>query len=138
MFDPLLAPGKISASGMNAQSERLLVISENIANANTTGKSPGADPYVRKTISFASEIDRVSGARLVKVSGVSVDRSPFVIDRDPGNPAADKDGVVKRPNVNILVEMADMREANRVYQANLQVFRQARELVSMTLDLMRT
>ena len=137
-MDSLLAPGKIAASGMHAQSERLLIISQNIANANSTGSTPGADPYSRKTISFASEVDRASGATMVSVAGYGVDHSPFRVDLDPGNPAADKDGFVKLPNVNMLMEMADMRQANRVYQANLQVYKQARELVTMTLDLMRS
>ena len=138
MIDSLLAPGKIATSGMRAQSERLLVISENIANSQSTGKTPGANPYSRKTVSFKSEIDGVSGTTMVKVAEYGIDRTPFRLELDPGNPAADKNGFVKMPNVNLMVEMADMREANRVYQANLQVYRQARELVSMTIDLMRT
>ena len=137
MFDPLLAPARIAASGLTAQSERLLVISQNIANANSTGAAPGADPYARKTISFRSEIDRLSGTTMVTVSRQGTDHSPFRVEYDPANPAAGKDGYVKLPNVNVLIEMADMRESNRIYQANLQVFRQARELVSMTIDMMR-
>lgn len=137
MVDALLAPGKIAAAGMAAQSERLLVISENMANVKSVGASPGANPYTRKTISFRSEVDRASGAMMVKVAGYGLDNSAYGIERDPGSPAADKNGNVKLPNVNLLTEMADMREANRVYQANLQVFSQARELVSMTIDLLR-
>ncbi len=137
-MDPLLAPAKIAASGMSAQSQRLLVIAENIANANSTGSTPGSNPYTRKTISFSSEVDRLSGIDLVKVARYGRDNSPFKVELDPGNPAADSKGYVKFPNVNPLLEMADMRQANRVYQANLQVYRQARELVSMTLDLMRS
>lgn len=137
-MDPLLAPAKIAAFGMNAQVRRLAVISENIANANSTGTTPGADPYRRKTISFTSAIDRASGATIVEVAGYGSDSSPFRVEQDPGNPAADKNGYVKLPNVNPLLEMADMRQANRTYQANLQVYRQARKLVSMTLDLMRS
>jgi len=138
MIDSLLAPGKIATAGMTAQSKRLLIISENIANSQSVGATPGADPYTRKTISFKSEIDRATGTALVKVADYGIDRSPFRIEQDPGNPAADKNGYVKMPNVNLMIEMADMREANRAYQANLQVYRQARELVSMTIDLMRT
>jgi len=137
MVDLLLAPAKIAASGMSAQSERMLVISENIANARSVGTVPGANPYMRKTISFKSEVDRASGVTMVQVAEYGLDKSAFGIERDPGSPAADKNGFVKMPNVNTLTEMADMREANRVYQANLQVFRQARELVSMTIDLLR-
>lgn len=138
MVDALLAPGKIAAAGMAAQSERLLIISENVANVRSAGTSPGANPYTRKTISFRNEIDQASGLSTVRVAEYGLDRSAFKVERDPGSPAADKNGYVKMPNVNLLTEMADMREANRVYQANLQVFRQARELVSMTIDLLRT
>lgn len=138
MIDPLLAPGKVAAAGMTAQSERLLIISENIANVRSVGTSPGANPYTRKTISFSSEVDRASGVMQVKVAGYGLDRSAYGVERDPGSPAADKNGNVKMPNVNLLTEMTDMREANRVYQANLQVFSQARELVSMTIDLLRS
>ncbi len=137
MLDTLLAPGKIAAAGMSAQSERLSIISQNIANAQSTGTTPGGEPYRRKTISFKSEIDRVSGATLVKVAEYGLDQSPFEVEWGPQNPAADKNGYVKMPNVNLLTEMADMREANRIYQANLQVFRRSRELVSMTIDLLR-
>jgi len=138
MIDTLRAPGMIATAGMSAQSERLLAISQNIANVQSVGKTPGADPYSRKTVSFKSEVDNLSGLTMVKVAEYGTDRSPFRVELDPGSPAADQNGYVKMPNVNLLVEMADMREANRVYQANLQVFRQARELVSMTIDLMRT
>ena len=137
MVDTLLAPGKIAAAGMTAQSERMLIISENMANARSVGSAPGADPYTRKTISFASEIDRASGVSTVRVAQYGLDKTPFGVERDPGSPAANENGYVKMPNVNILTEMADMREANRVYQANLQVFRQTRELLSMTIDLLR-
>ncbi len=137
-MDPLLSPARIAASGMSAQSERLLIISENIANARSTGNTPGANPYARKTISFTSEVDRASGVNLIKVSSYGVDRSPFKVELNPGSPAADQNGYVKLPNVNPLIEMADMRQANRIYQANLQIYKQSRELVSMTLDLMRT
>lgn len=113
------------------------VVSENLANAESTGATPGADPYRRKTITFENELDRVSGVTLVKVGNIGADRSAFRIEHDPGHPAADAAGFVKRPNVNMLVEMADMREANRSYQANLQVIRQARDMVSMTIDLLR-
>ena len=138
MYDPLLAPAKVAASGLTAQSERMLVVSQNIANANSAGSSPGAKPYTRKTISFRSEIDRLSGANLVSVASYGKDSAPYRVEYDPGHPAADANGYVKLPNVNILVEIADLRDANRMYQANLQVIRQARELVSLTLDLMRT
>ena len=134
MGDPLIAAMKISASGLEAQSMRVRVISENLANAQSTGSTPGSDPFRRKTISFGDELDRVSGATLVGVQGVQTDQSPFPLEFDPGNPAANAAGYVKKPNVNQILEM---REANRSYESNLQVVKQAREMISMTIDLLR-
>jgi flagellar basal-body rod protein FlgC len=91
----------------------------------------------RKTISFSWELDRTIGASRAEVSKIDVDPAEFTIEYDPGNPAADRNGMVKLPNVNVLVELADMREANRSYEANLQTVKQTRELVSMTIDLLR-
>ena len=133
----LTAALKVAASGLGAQSERLRVVSENLANAQSTGTAPGADPYRRKTISFASELDRGSGANLVEVNSIDRDPSAFPVEFQPGNEAADANGYVKMPNVNVLIEMADMTEANRSYEANLQVVKQARDLIPMTIDLMR-
>lgn len=137
MIDALDASLKVAASGLAAQSARLRVVSENMANAQSTGKSAGADPYARKTISFVNELDRAAGMRLVRVNGIGADPSPFVLEHDPGNPAADANGDVKRPNVNLLVEMGDMREANRAYEADLQIMKQSRDLLSMTIDLLK-
>lgn len=137
MTDSITSALKIAASGLEAQSERMRVVSENVANARSTGETPGSDPYRRKTVAFTSELDRLLGADLVRVKSVGTDRSDFKMEHDPGNPAADKDGYVKMPNVNMLVEMSDMREANRSYEANLQVVKQARELINLTIDLMR-
>jgi len=137
-MDPLIASLKISASGLEAQSSRLRVVSENLANARSTGDTPGADPYRRKTVSFAQELDRAAGVSTVEVKKIGTDKSDFRTEYDPGNPAADPNGVVKYPNVNILVEMADMREANRSYEANLQSIRQARDLINSTIDLLRS
>ena len=136
-MDPLSAASKIAGSGLEVQSTRLRIVSENIANARSTGDTPGADPYRRKTITFGSELDRVSGVERVTVKKLGVDRGDFVNEYDPGNPAADSNGMVKMPNVNILIEMADMREANRTYDANLQVIRQTRDLVASTIDLLK-
>lgn len=136
-MDPLISSMKVSASGLGAQSERLRVVSENLANAQSTGNYSGADPYQRKTITFSAELDRVSGARLVEISAISNDPSAYPVEFQPGHEAADELGYVKLPNVNVLIEMADMREANRSYEANLQSIKQARELISMTIDLMR-
>ena len=108
LIDPLSAALRIAGSGLAAQSARLRVVSENMANAQATGQGPGAAPYARKTISFVSELDRASGVQLVRVQGVGVDTSPFPVEHDPGNPAADANGDVRRPNVNMLTEMGDM------------------------------
>ncbi|KJF66884.1 MULTISPECIES: flagellar basal body rod protein FlgC [Rhizobium] len=136
-MDPLSAASKIAGSGLEVQSTRLRIVSENIANARSTGDTPGADPYRRKTVTFGSELDRVSGVERVTVKKLGVDRGDFVNEYDPGNPAADTHGMVKMPNVNVLIEMADMREANRSYDANLQVIRQTRDLVASTIDLLK-
>jgi flagellar basal-body rod protein FlgC len=137
MIDPLQASLKIAGSGMEVQSTRLRVISENVANAESTGSTAGADPYTRKTISFDTELDRASGVQTVRVKRIGVDDQPFRIELDPGNPAADAKGFVKLPNVNLLVELADMREANRSYEANLQVVKQSGDLTSMTIGLLK-
>jgi flagellar basal-body rod protein FlgC len=138
VFDPLQTALKVGSSGLEAQSKRLRVVSENLANAQSTGRTPGADPYTRKTISFESTIDEALGASTVKVAGVERHRSPYRIEHNPGHPAADAKGYVKLPNVDVMVEVADMREANRSYEANLQVIKQAREMISMTIDLLRS
>ncbi len=136
-MDPLLASMKVAASGLEAQSTRIRIVSENLANARSTGDAPGADPYRRKTVTFVSELDRAVGASLVEVDRLAEDEGDFSTEFDPGNPAADEKGMVKLPNVNVLVEMADMREANRSYEANLQSIKQSRDLISATIDLLR-
>ena len=138
MVDPLQLAGKIAGSGLQAQSMRLRVVSENLANFDSTGKTPGANPYTRKTISFTDELDEQLGADLVKVDRIGLDKKPYRMEYDPDHPAADEKGYVKHPNVNMLVELSDMREANRSYEANMQVVKQARELISMTIDLLRS
>ena len=138
MIDPLRAATSIAGSGLQAQSVRLRVVSENLANAQSTGKTPGADPYRRKTVVFASEFDRLLGAASVEVKSIGTDQSPFRVEHDPSNPVADKDGNVKMPNVNMLVEMADMREASRSYEANLQMVKEARSMTNQILDLLRS
>ena len=137
MIDPLRAATSIAGAGLQAQSVRLRVVSENLANAQATAKTPGGDPYRRKTVVFANEFDRLLGASTVAVKNVGTDQSPFRVEHDPSNPVADKDGNVKMPNVNMLVEMADMREASRSYEANLQMVKEARSMTSQILDLLR-
>jgi flagellar basal-body rod protein FlgC len=136
-MDPLVASMKVAASGLEAQSTRIRIVSENLANARSTGDTPGADPFRRKTVTFAAELDRATGAALVEVERLGVDEGEFSTEYDPGNPAANAEGIVKMPNVNMLVEMADMREANRSYEANLQSIKQSRDLISATIDLLR-
>ena len=138
MLDPLMSSMRISASGLQAQSIRMRVISENLANAQSTGATAGSDPFRRKTISFGAELDQLSGATLVGVDKISQDQSDFKIEYQPGSPAANASGYVKLPNVNPIIEMADMREANRSYESNLQVAKQTREMISMTIDLLRS
>lgn len=138
MIDPLLSASKLASAGLEAQSLRMRVVSENLANAQSTGEAPGSDPYARKTVTFRAELDRAMGAASVRVSGIGTDRAPFRTEHDPANPAADEKGMVKLPNVNMLVEMADMREANRSYEANLQVIKQARAMVAGVIDLLKS
>jgi flagellar basal-body rod protein FlgC len=127
----------ISAAGMRVQGERLRVISENIANVDSVSEAPGGDPYRRKTITFQNALDREMGVNLVKVKKVGLDPSEFTRKYDPNNPAADKSGYVKLPNVNALIEMNDMREAQRSYEANLKVIEVSRGMLQRTIDLLR-
>jgi flagellar basal-body rod protein FlgC len=138
MSDPMQVSMLVAGSGLQAQSRRMLVVSQNLANANSTGNTPGADPYARQTLSFESQIDDASGANLVRVGSLDTDQKPFRIEHDPSHPAADADGNVKLPNVDMMVELSDMRETNRSYEANLQVVKQARSMISMTIDLLRS
>jgi|SRR6266567_5561071 flagellar basal-body rod protein FlgC len=138
MLDSLQASLSVASSGLEAQSTRMRIVSENLANANATGRAAGADPYQRKTVTFDAAMDHAAGAQLVKVKEVGVDRTPFRVEYDPGHPAADKAGYVKLPNVNMIIEMADMREVNRSYEANLQVVKQVRSMLGMTVDLLRS
>ena len=137
MADPLSSIMALAGSGLRAQSIRMQVAAENLANAQSTGSASGADPYQRKTVTFSSVLDSQTQANLVNVSEISRDRTPFPLEHRPGHPAADAPGYVKLPNVRPLVELADMREAGRSYEANLNVVRQARQLQSMTIDLLR-
>ncbi|MDE2581086.1 MAG: flagellar basal body rod protein FlgC [Rhodospirillales bacterium] len=127
----------ISASGMNAQGVRLRVIAENLANQDTTGSSPGANPYRRKTVTFADSVNRQTGTNLVTVAAIGQDPSAFPLRYDPSNPAANTQGYVKLPNVNSFIEMMDMRDAERSYDANLSVLQATRSMLTRTIDLLK-
>ena len=127
----------ISAAGMRAQGQRLRVVAENLANADSVSEVAGGDPYRRKTISFKNQLDRELGMETVQVGKVGEDPSDFRMKYDPGNPAADTKGYVKLPNVNSLIEMSDMREAQRSYEANLRAIEVARSMLQRTIDLIR-
>ena len=137
MQDSLQTALRIAASGLQAQSTRLRIVSQNIANAQSTGSASGADPYTRQTVSFESEMDKTLGANVVAVKSIGVDPAPFKLEHDPGNPAADDGGMVRLPNVDVLTELADMREANRSYEANLQVAKQSADMLNTTISLMK-
>ena len=136
-MDPLKAAAASAYSGLTAQSMRLRIVSENIANVESTGKTPGSDPYRRKTISFAQTLDEVTGASIVKIAEVGNDPSAFIVEHDPGHPAADAKGNVKRPNVNMIVEMTDLRQAVRSYEANLNIISATRRMIQRTLDILK-
>lgn len=137
MADALRAAIMTSVAALRAQSVRLRVVSENLANTNVTASTSGGTPYIRKTISFKEEFDRASGTSVVQVSAIGRDRSAFRIQHEPGHPAADASGNVKLPNVNPLIELSDMRESHRSYEASLQVVRQSREMSGDLIDLLR-
>jgi flagellar basal-body rod protein FlgC len=127
----------IATSGLRAQAGRMRVISENIANADSTGSSPGADPYRRKVPTFTSQLDRALDAKTVGLGRVVPDTSNFRTKYEPSNPAADQNGYVKYPNVNPLIEMTDMREAQRSYEANLNIISATRRMIQRTLDILK-
>ena len=127
----------ISARGMDVQTERLQVIAENLANQNTTGLTPGADPYRRKTISFQNKLDQSLGAETVAVKQIGTDPSDFQTRFDPSNPAADAKGYVKLPNVNSFVEVMDMQEAERSYSANLNAMEASRSMLTRTVGMLK-
>jgi flagellar basal-body rod protein FlgC len=128
----------IAASGLRAQAGRMQVISENIANADSTPNQAGGDPYRRQIATFQSEMDKALGARVVKLGSVKTDSSDFQIKNEPGHPAADVNGNVKYPNVNPLIEMTDMRDAQRSYSANLNVINATRAMIQRTLDILKS
>lgn len=137
MAGSLSVSSDIAVSGMKAQAERLRIISENMANADSVGIRPGEDPYRRQVVMFKDYVDKETGARLVKVDKVAKDESPFEKKYAPNHPAADAQGYVSMPNVNPLVEMMDMKEAQRTYDANLAVMQTSRDMNSKVLDVLK-
>ena len=137
MAGNLSVSADIAVSGMKAQSERLRIISENMANADSIGIRPGEDPYRRQVVTFKDYIDKETGAKMVKVDKVVPDESQFPLKYDPNHPAANAEGYVAMPNVNPLIEMMDLEEAQRSYDANLSMMQTAREMNSKVLDLLK-
>lgn len=135
-MDDISTAMQIAAAGMRAQSGRIRVVAENLANANSTAAAPGLDPYRRQVPVFGSYLDRETGARLVDVSRVSLDPSAFTLKFDPSHPAANAEGFVAMPNVNPLVEMMDLREAQRSYEANLGALDTMRSMAASTLRIL--
>lgn len=134
MFDAMT----ISAFGMRAQGERTRVISENIANGSTAALTPESDPYTRKVITFRNELDRERGHKVLNVEDITEDRrGEFPLKFMPDHPGADVNGYVKMPNVSTLIELNDMREAQRSYEANLGMIENSRTMMFRTIDLLR-
>jgi len=127
----------IATSGLRAQAGRMRVISDNVANSESTGSTAGSDPYRRKIPTFSSELDRALDAKVVALGKVVPDQTAFRVKHDPGNPAADASGNVKYPNVNPLIEMTDMRDAQRSYEANLNIISATRRMIQRTLDILK-
>ncbi|TAN76265.1 MAG: flagellar basal body rod protein FlgC [Magnetospirillum sp.] len=136
-MDELTKSTQIAISGMKAQSQRLRVVSENLANADSTAQTPEGTPYRRKVVTFKNELDRATGVNAVKVDKVRPDTAEFQRRYDPKHPAADRDGYVLAPNVNPLIELMDMREAQRSYEANMNVINTSRTMLSRTVEMLR-
>lgn len=137
MANTLSVAADIAVSGMKAQSQRLKIISENMANADSVGVRPGEDPYRRQVVTFKDYIDKDTGAKMVKVGKVMKDNSQFEKRYMPNHPGADEQGYVSLPNVNPLIEVMDMKEAQRSYEANMAVVKTSREMSSRTLDILK-
>lgn len=137
MSGDLMSAMSAASSGLRAQTVRIRLSAENLANANSTGETPGADPYRRKEAVFKSYMDKDAGTERVKVSGVRYDNSAFRIKYDPSHPAADENGMVKLPNVSALTEMTDLREAQRAYEANLNIVEASRSMLLSAVDILK-
>lgn len=136
-MDVLNKASEVAVSGMKAQAERLRVVSENLANADSLPTTPDGQPYRRKTIAFRNVFNEQVGANMVRVSKIDLDQSPFQKKYDPKHPAADRDGYVATPNVNPLIELMDMKEAQRSYEANLAVVDTSKSMLSRTVDMLK-
>ena len=136
-MNDFLSSMRIAATGLHAQTARMRVIAENLANADSAGKTPGEDPYRRKIPTFKAVMDRDIGGEVVKIGRIALDQSEFRSRYEPGHPAADASGYVKYPNVNSLVETMDMREAQRSYEANLNVVTVTRQMLGATIDILK-
>ncbi|MGA9322997.1 MAG: flagellar basal body rod protein FlgC [Xanthobacteraceae bacterium] len=128
----------IATTGMRAQAGRMRILSENIANADSTASTPGGDPYRRRIVTFRSELDRQLDAHVVALGKVATDSSDFVVRHEPDNPMADAKGDVKYPNVNPLIEMTDFRDAQRSYEANINVISSTKRMLQRTLDILKS
>jgi len=128
----------LASKGMKAQGTRMKVIAENLANASTSPQKPGEKPYQRQVVTFKNELNRAEGMNEVEVDKITKDKSDFILKYDPNHPAADDKGYVKMPNVNSLIEMMDMREAQRSYEANLGVIETSRAMLMRTIDMLRS
>jgi flagellar basal-body rod protein FlgC len=138
MPNELLNAMTISSSGMKAQGARIRVISQNLANSGTAANTPNEDPYARQVVTFKNVLDKTlgNGATTVAVKTVEVDRkTPFPTRYMPDHPGADANGYVKMPNVTSLIEMADMREAQRSYEANLGMITMGKSMMLRTIDM---
>lgn len=135
-MDDLSTALAISAAGMNAQSGRIRIVAENLANANSTAAAPGLDPYRRQVPVFSTYLDKDADARMVRLQRIELDPSAFTLKFDPSHPAADAEGYVQLPNVNPLIEIMDLREAQRSYEANLGALDQVRSMSAATLRIL--
>ena len=136
-MNDFLSSLKIAATGLHAQTARMRVIAENLANADSAGKTPDENPYRRKIPTFKAVMDREIGGETVQIGRIALDQSEFASRYEPGHPAADANGYVRYPNVNALIETMDMRQAQRSYEANLNVVTVTRQMLGATLDVLK-
>jgi len=133
----LIGSIKIAASGLRAQTGRMRIIAENLANSSSTASTKGGDPYRRRIPTFQSVFDKEVDGLVVKQGRVKFDQTPFTLSYKPGHPAANDAGYVKEPNVNSLVELTDMRQAQRGYESNLNLIKASRRMLSATIEILR-